>query len=49
MVESGNGARMVTYSAGRPTVLDNCRAHCACSRCGLGFRLSSPFISFHID
>ena len=31
---------------GRPTVLDNCRAHCACSRCGWGlFRLSSPIIS----
>ena len=34
MVESGNGARLVTFNAGRPTVLDNCRADCACSRCG---------------
>ena len=31
---------------GRPTVLDNCRAHCAYSRCGWGlFRKSSPIIS----
>ena len=31
---------------GRPTVLDNCRAHYACIRCGWGlFLLSSPIIS----
>ena len=34
MVESGNGAGLVTFTAGGPSVLDNCRAHCACSRCG---------------
>ena len=46
MVESGNGARLVTFSAGRLTVLDNCIAVGAGG--GLDYHLPL-FLSFHID
>ena len=49
MVESGNGARLVTSVPGRPTVLDNCGCTVLAVGASVFFPLSSPIISLSIS